>query len=119
MNHEIVYLVLIFALLVIPRALQRWKLPAPLTCLAFGIGAMLLFGNRTEDQVVALLATLGISSLSNELRPVDSTRMLHFAQYGLPPEAGERYGSSQDGPGRPARSFVRSLKPDVFALAEM
>jgi hypothetical protein len=27
----------VFGLLVIPRALQRFRLPAPLTCFAFGI----------------------------------------------------------------------------------
>ncbi|GAB2504524.1 hypothetical protein GCM10027084_18740 [Pseudoxanthomonas sangjuensis] len=63
MSKELVYLLLIFALLVIPRALQRWKIPAPLTCLAFGIGAMLWLGERTHDPVIVLLSTLGISSL--------------------------------------------------------
>ena len=63
MSRELVYLLLIFALLVIPRALQRYKIPAPLTCLLFGIGAMLAMGPRAHDPVVGLLATLGISSL--------------------------------------------------------
>lgn len=63
MSHELIYLLLIFALLVIPRALQRFKLPAPLTCLLFGIFAMLAMGERAHDAVIALLATLGISSL--------------------------------------------------------
>lgn len=63
MRHEFAYLTLIFGLLVIPRALQRLKLPAPITCLLFGIGAMLVWGNRVHDPVVALLSMLGISSL--------------------------------------------------------
>ncbi|MGV8961169.1 MAG: cation:proton antiporter [Stenotrophomonas sp.] len=63
MSNEIVYLSLIFALLVIPRALQRFSIPAPLTCLVFGIGAMLWAGERSHDPVIGLLATLGISSL--------------------------------------------------------
>lgn len=63
MSHELIYLLLIFALLVIPRALQRFKLPAPLTCLLFGIVAMLAMGERAHDPVIVLLATLGISSL--------------------------------------------------------
>ncbi|WP_420009244.1 cation:proton antiporter [Xanthomonas sacchari] len=63
MSHELIYLLLIFALLVIPRALQRFKMPAPLTCLLFGIIAMLAMGPRAHDPVVTLLATLGISSL--------------------------------------------------------
>lgn len=63
MNQELVYLLLIFGLLVIPRALQRFKIPAPLTCLVFGICAMLMLGHRVHDPVIGLLATLGISSL--------------------------------------------------------
>lgn len=63
MSNELVYLLLIFALLVIPRALQRFCLPAPLTCLLFGIVAMLWLGDRAHDPVISLLATLGISSL--------------------------------------------------------
>jgi len=63
MSNELVYLLLIFGLLVIPRALQRLKIPAPITCLLLGIGAMLAWGDRTHDPVVILLSALGISSL--------------------------------------------------------
>lgn len=63
MSRELIYLLLIFGLLVIPRALQRFKIPAPLTCLLFGIVAMLAWGEKSHDTVVGMLATLGISSL--------------------------------------------------------
>jgi Kef-type K+ transport system membrane component KefB len=63
MSRELIYLVLIFGLLVIPRALQRFKIPAPITALMLGVGAMLAFGEETQDPVVVLLSTLGISSL--------------------------------------------------------
>lgn len=63
MNDELIYLLLIFGLLVIPRALQRLKIPAPITSLALGIGAMLAWGSKTQDPVVILLSALGISSL--------------------------------------------------------
>ena len=63
MSNELIYLLLIFGLLVIPRALQRFKLPAPITCLMLGVGAMLAFGDRVHDPVITLLSTLGISSL--------------------------------------------------------
>lgn len=63
MSQELIYLLLIFSLMVIPRALQRFKLPAPVTCLWFGIGAMLMWPDRVHDSVVILLSTLGISSL--------------------------------------------------------
>ena len=63
MGNELVYLLLIFGLLVVPRWLQRFQLPAPITCLALGIAAMLVLGERVHDPVVVLLSTLGISSL--------------------------------------------------------
>jgi Kef-type K+ transport system membrane component KefB len=63
MNQQLSNLLLIFALLVIPRALQRFRIPAPLTYLLFGVGAMLLGGMLHGDRVITVLATLGISSL--------------------------------------------------------
>ena len=63
MSRDLVYLLLIFGLLVVPRALQRLKLPAPITSLLLGVGAMLLWGEETHDPVVVLLSALGISSL--------------------------------------------------------
>jgi len=63
MNQDVIYLLLIFALLVIPRAVQRFSVPAPLTCLLFGIGAVLWLGDGAHDAVVNLLAILGISAL--------------------------------------------------------
>ncbi len=63
MSQELIYLLLIFGLLVIPRALQRLKIPAPISCLLLGVGAMLAWGDKTHDAVVVLLSTLGISSL--------------------------------------------------------
>ena len=63
MNNELIYLLLIFGLLVVPRALQRFKIPGPITSLALGIGAMLVWGEKTHDPVVTLLSALGISSL--------------------------------------------------------
>ena len=63
MNKDLIYILLIFGLLVIPRALQRFKLPAPITCLLLGIAAMLAWGEKTHDPVVVLLSVLGISSL--------------------------------------------------------
>lgn len=63
MKQELLYLILIFALLVVPRVLQRWKLPAPLTCLLLGLLAMLAWPDRVHDPVIVLLSTLGISSL--------------------------------------------------------
>lgn len=63
MRNELVYLLLIFGLLVVPRVLQRLKIPAPITALLLGVAAMLAWGDRTHDPVVTLLSALGISSL--------------------------------------------------------
>src|SRR5271170_1679754 len=59
----LIYLATVFGLLVIPRALQRFRLPAPLTCFAFGIGVSILFKSLIGDRVLAVVATLGIASL--------------------------------------------------------
>lgn len=63
MSQDLVYLLLIFVLLVVPRALQRFYLPAPITSMVLGLVAMLVFGDRVQDPVVALLSVIGISSL--------------------------------------------------------
>ncbi|MBL0143538.1 MAG: cation:proton antiporter [Betaproteobacteria bacterium] len=63
MDPEILVLALICGLLVVPRALQRFRIPAPLTCVALGIGASIAASEFREDVTLTLLATLGISSL--------------------------------------------------------
>ena len=60
---EVGYLALIFGLLVVPRVMQRFLLPAPLTCLALGIVAAIFLAEFSHDATLALLGTLGISSL--------------------------------------------------------
>lgn len=63
MTRELATFLLIFGLLVVPRALQRFRIPAPVTSLTAGIVAVLLFGDATHDAVLVLLSTIGISSL--------------------------------------------------------
>ena len=58
-----IYLAVVFGLLVIPRALQRFRLPAQLTCFAFGIIVAGFFKPLVNDTVISYLATLGIASL--------------------------------------------------------
>jgi Kef-type K+ transport systems, membrane components len=60
---ELVYLSLVLALLLVPRILQRFRIPAPLTSLAFGVAAGLAVQGLADDTTLALLSTLGISSL--------------------------------------------------------
>jgi len=62
-SGEVGHLVLIVALLVVPRVLQRFRLPAPLTCLALGIVAAVFLAEFSHDATLALLGTLGISAL--------------------------------------------------------
>ncbi len=62
-SSELAYLVLIFAVLVVPRVLQRLLVPAPLTGFALGMIAAALLGAYSHDETLSLLATLGISSL--------------------------------------------------------
>jgi Kef-type K+ transport system membrane component KefB len=58
-----IYLAVVFGLLVIPRALQRFRLPAPLTCFAFGIIVAGFFKPLITDSVISYLSTLGIAAL--------------------------------------------------------
>jgi Kef-type K+ transport system membrane component KefB len=48
---------------VVPKILQRYLVPAPVTCFFFGFLAILYLPDLPQDQTVMLLATLGISSL--------------------------------------------------------
>ncbi len=62
-TREVAYLVLIVGLMVVPRILQRWRIPAPLTCFGLGMMATLFLGSFSQDATLALMASLGISSL--------------------------------------------------------
>ncbi|UCG96167.1 MAG: hypothetical protein JSW31_11055, partial [Burkholderiales bacterium] len=54
-SGEVGHLVLIVALLVVPRVLQRFRLPAPLTCLGLGIVAAVFLAEFSHDATLALL----------------------------------------------------------------
>jgi len=58
---ELVYLAL--ALILVPRVLQRFRIPAPLTSFSLGLAASLAAPALVTDPTLALLATMGISSL--------------------------------------------------------
>jgi len=63
LTNEIAFLALIFGLLVVPRMLQRFLIPAPLTCFGLGVVAAIFLAGFSQDATLSLLATLGISSL--------------------------------------------------------
>lgn len=60
---ELDYVLLLFALFVVPRMLQRYRLPAAVTSVALGAAAGIGFGLFAADLTVSLLATLGIVAL--------------------------------------------------------
>jgi Kef-type K+ transport system membrane component KefB len=62
-TNSLLYLGVTFGILVIPRALQRFRMPAPLTCFIFGIGVAILSTPAAGDRVFRVVATLGIASL--------------------------------------------------------
>lgn len=61
--QELDYVLLLFALFVVPRILQRYRLPAAITSVALGAVAGMVLGLFSGDRTVALLATLGIVAL--------------------------------------------------------
>lgn len=56
-------MLLLFVLFVLPRALQRYRLPSAVTCVVLGAIASIGFGIFEHDAAVNLLSTLGIVSL--------------------------------------------------------
>lgn len=60
---ELVYLGLVLVLLLLPRILQRFRIPAPLSAFSLGMVAGLFVEALGGDPTLALLSTLGISSL--------------------------------------------------------
>ncbi|SYZ74831.1 Sodium/hydrogen exchanger [Candidatus Zixiibacteriota bacterium] len=57
------YIILLFGLFVVPRFLQRFRLPTAITSLALGLLAGLGLGLFTGDETIRLLSTFGIVSL--------------------------------------------------------
>jgi len=60
---QVLYLSIVFILLVFPRALQKYNIPAPLTCFALGMIAVFGIADYSHDTTLRFLAALGISSL--------------------------------------------------------
>jgi Kef-type K+ transport system membrane component KefB len=60
---EIVYTILLFGLFVVPRALQRFRIPAAITSLVLGMAAGPGLGLFASDETVKLLSTFGIVAL--------------------------------------------------------
>jgi len=63
LRTEIVYVILLFALFVVPKVLQRLRLPGAITSLALGALSGMGFGLFIHDATVQLLSSLGIVAL--------------------------------------------------------
>jgi Kef-type K+ transport system membrane component KefB len=64
MSRELGYLLLICGLMVVPGALQRLRIPPPLSCFLLGMALILSMPEiHRHDDAVQLLAALGISTL--------------------------------------------------------
>ncbi len=63
LSSELGYVVLLFALFVVPRMLQAWGIPAAITSFAMGVVAGGGFGLYKDEGSLRLLATFGIVSL--------------------------------------------------------
>lgn len=62
-SREVQYVILLFVLLVLPRIIQRFRIPSAVSCVALGALAGVGFGVLRDDAVVDLLSTFGIVSL--------------------------------------------------------
>lgn len=62
MPQDLSYVLLLFVLFVVPRFLQRYRLPGAVTALALGVAASAL-GLFQHDETIALMATFGIVAL--------------------------------------------------------
>ena len=62
-SPELVYILIVFGLFVVPRVVQRFRLPSAITCVA--LGSMLGMGTHVfhTDSTVLLMATLGIVAM--------------------------------------------------------
>lgn len=62
-GSELGYVFLLFGLFVVPRVLQRWRVPTAISSFALGVGAGSGLGLFNHDQTLHLLATFGIVGL--------------------------------------------------------
>lgn len=62
-STELQYLLMVAGLFIVPRVLQRLRIPSAITCIAAGAALGMGFHLFNEDTTVPVLATLGIVSL--------------------------------------------------------
>jgi Kef-type K+ transport system membrane component KefB len=88
---DLLYVALLFVLFVVPRFLQRYRIPGAITSLLLGVGAASL-GVLSHDPTIELLSTFGIVALFlfagldvdlEELRPDLRILLQHLAIWSL------------------------------------
>ena len=62
-SPEAIYGLLVVGLFIVPRVLQRFRLPAAIVSLALGALAGMQFGLFQHDATIQLFSTLGIVAL--------------------------------------------------------
>jgi Kef-type K+ transport system membrane component KefB len=62
-SSELGYVALLFGLFVVPRVLQRWRIPTAITSFALGAVGSMQFGLFQHDTTLHLLASFGIVAL--------------------------------------------------------
>jgi Kef-type K+ transport system membrane component KefB len=62
-STEIQYMLLVFGLFIVPKALQRFRMPGAVTCVVIGGVLSMGFHLFQDDATVKLLATLGIVAM--------------------------------------------------------
>lgn len=62
-GHEIQYLIIFSSVLILPKIIQRFKVPVGITCITLGILTSSLLPELRHDQLLLLLSRLGITSL--------------------------------------------------------
>ena len=91
MPRDLTYVLLLFVLFVVPRFLQRYRLPTAVSSLGLGVAAAAL-GLFDHDPTVALMATFGIVALFlfagldadvEDLRPDLPVLLQHLALWAL------------------------------------
>lgn len=63
LRSQLIYIIVILTIVLVPKIVQRFKIPSPLTCFVLGIIVSLSSVEYAHDPVIGLLAILGISSL--------------------------------------------------------
>ena len=63
LSPEIQYMLLVLGLFIVPKALQRFRLPSAVTCLGVGAGLSIGFHLFHDDHTIKLLATFGIVAM--------------------------------------------------------